>query len=74
MAKGELAAILGKEGDGYVALCPESDVATLGKRIEEALADVREAVERFLECADPAEIQGCLRSEIITIRFEAVGG
>jgi predicted RNase H-like HicB family nuclease len=49
-------AILEKEGDPYVALCPELDVASQGPTVEEATANLREAVELFLECADPQEI------------------
>jgi predicted RNase H-like HicB family nuclease len=46
-------AILEKEGPLYVALCPELDVASQGATVEEATANLKEAVELFLECADP---------------------
>ncbi len=49
-------AILEKEGDLYVALCPELDAASQGNSPEEATANLREAVELFLECAGPAEV------------------
>lgn len=49
-------AILEKEGDFYVALCPELDVASQGASVEEATANLKEAVELFLKCADPHEI------------------
>ena len=49
-------AILEKEGDLYVALCPELDVASQGGSVEEATANLKEAVELFLECADPREL------------------
>ena len=39
----------GKEGDLYVALCPEFDVASQGATVEEATANLKEAVEFFLE-------------------------
>jgi len=52
-----LTAVLEREGDGYVSLCPELDVASQGTTVEEALANLREAVELFLECADAAEIK-----------------
>ena len=45
------------EGDGYVSLCPELDVASQGETVEEALANLKEAVELFLESADPKEVQ-----------------
>lgn len=49
-------AIIEKEGDGYVALCPELDVASQGGSVEEATANLKEAVDLFLECADPEEV------------------
>ena len=50
-----LTAILEREGDGFVALCPELDIASQGKSLEEAKVNLREAVELFLECADEKE-------------------
>ena len=67
-------AILEKEGDLYVALCPELDVASQGKTVEEATANLKEAVELFLECADPAEIAEREHGEVFVTRFEAVHG
>ena len=40
----ELTAIIEREGDGYVALCPEFDVASQGDSIEEARANLIEAL------------------------------
>ena len=37
-------AVLEKEGDLYVALCPELDVASQGATVEEAIANLQEAV------------------------------
>jgi predicted RNase H-like HicB family nuclease len=67
-------AILEKEGSLYVALCPELDVASQGATVEEATANLREAVELFLECADPEEISQRQRGEVFVTRFEAVHG
>jgi len=50
-------AILEREGAGYVALCPELDVVSQGDTIEEAKANLQEAVEMFLETASPEEIK-----------------
>ena len=52
----ELTALIEREGDGYVALCPEFDVASQGDSIEEARKNLTEAVRLFLETADPTEI------------------
>ena len=40
----------------YAALCPELEVASQGATVEEATANLREAIELFLECADAEEI------------------
>lgn len=67
-------AILEKEGDQFVALCPELDVASQGATVEEATANLKEAVELFLECADAEEINERLHSEIFVTRFETTNG
>jgi predicted RNase H-like HicB family nuclease len=67
-------AILEKEGDGFAALCPELDVASQGATVEEATANLKEAVELFLECADPLEVKRRLHTEVFVTRFEAVHG
>jgi predicted RNase H-like HicB family nuclease len=54
----QLTAIIEREGDGYVSLCPELDIASQGDSIELARANLQEAVELFLEAADPSEIEG----------------
>lgn len=51
-----LTAVLTREGDGFVALCPELDIASQGDSVEAAKANLREAVELFYECAAPSEI------------------
>ena len=67
-------AIVEREGDGFVSLCPELDVASQGKTVEDAVANLKEAVELFLECADPTEVVRRERSEVFVTRFEAVHG
>lgn len=74
MANRSFTAVLEREGDLYVALCPELDVASQGATIEEATANLKEAVELFLETADPSEISERLRGEVYVTRFEAVRG
>ena len=66
-----LTAVLEREGDGFVSLCPELDVASQGRTVEEALANLKEAVELFLECAAPEEVQQRYKSELFVTRFEA---
>lgn len=48
----ELSAVVRREGRLYVALCPEFDVASQGKSFEEALANLKEALELYLEDED----------------------
>ena len=51
----KLAAIIEREGDGFVSLCPELDVASQGDTVEEALSNLQEALELFFETASPEE-------------------
>lgn len=74
LRKTTFTAILEREGEGYVALCPELDVASQGASVEEATENLKEAVALFLECADPAEIEERLRGEIFVTRFEVTHG
>ena len=64
-------AIVEKEGNGFVSLCPELDVASQGDTVEEATANLREAVSLFLECASKQEISERLHDEVFVTRFEA---
>ena len=49
--------------DVYVALCLELDIASQGSSVEEAKANLREAVELFLESASPSELERRLPSQ-----------
>jgi predicted RNase H-like HicB family nuclease len=66
----QVTAVIEREGDGYVALCPELEVASQGDSIEEARQNLVEAVELFLETADPSEIQQRLHAEVYVTRIE----
>ncbi len=70
----QLTAIIEREGDGYVALCPEYDIASQGDTIEEARANLREALELFFETASPEEVQTRLRAEVYVTQVEVVVG
>ena len=61
--KQSLTAVLIREDGGFVALCPEVDVASQGDSAEEAKHNLREAVELFFECASEEEISARLSSE-----------
>jgi predicted RNase H-like HicB family nuclease len=44
-----LTAIIEGENDGFVALCPELDLASEGESVEDARANLIEALTRFLK-------------------------
>lgn len=68
----ELTAIIEREGAGYVALCPEVDVASQGNTIEEARTNLQEALELFFETASDSEIARRLRSEVYVTRVQVL--
>jgi predicted RNase H-like HicB family nuclease len=51
-----LTATIWREDDGYVSLCPELDIASQGDTVEEARANLQEAVDLFFEAADASEV------------------
>ena len=57
-----------------MALCPELDVASQGTTVEEATANLKEAVELFLESASPEEIKQRQHTDVFVTRFEAAHG
>jgi len=44
-----LSAVVHREGTWFVGWCPELDIASQGRSVEEALANLREALELRLE-------------------------
>ena len=72
MSKCSLTAFITREGEGFVSLCPELDIASQGDTVEEASSNLQEAVELFFECADSAEVSRRLKGEVYISRFEAV--
>jgi len=59
----QLTAIIERDDDWYVATCPEIDVVSQGKTIEDARSNLLEAVEGFFEVASPSEIRRRLKKE-----------
>jgi predicted RNase H-like HicB family nuclease len=57
-------AIIERDEDWYVALCPELDIASQGTSVEEARGNLIEAIELFFEVASPSEIKERTRSEV----------
>jgi len=69
-----LTAIIEREGDGYVALCPELDMASQGDSIEEARDNLREALELFFETASRDEVDRRLTGEVSVTHLEVTSG
>ena len=69
-----LTAIIQAEPPGFVALCPDIDVASQGDTIEQALANLREAVELFFECASAEEISARQGGEVYITQIEVSVG
>lgn len=68
-------AIIERDDDGYVALCPELDIASQGDTVEQARDNLVEGFALFFETASPEEVKRRLRSEFIVTRVEStVGG
>jgi predicted RNase H-like HicB family nuclease len=69
-----MTAIIEREDDGFVALCPELDIASQGSTVEEARANLVEALTMFFETASPSEITQRLRSEVFVTQVEVLVG
>jgi predicted RNase H-like HicB family nuclease len=69
-----LTAIIEREGNGYVSLCPELDIASQGDSIEQARDNLKEALELFFETASQEEIKQRLHGEIYLTQVEVAVG
>ncbi len=70
----QLTVIIEREEDGYVALCPEVDIASQGTSVSDARANLQEALELFFATASPQEIGGRLRAEVYVTQLEVAIG
>lgn len=70
----QLTAIIEREGDSYVSLCPEFDIASQGDTIEEARKNLQEALELFFETASPSEIRARFHEEVYVTQVEVAIG
>ncbi len=64
----KLTALIEREGDGYVSLCPELDVASHGKTIEEARDNLREALELFWSRLHPPKSSNVCETKCSSLR------
>ena len=65
-----LTAIIEREGDAFVALCPEFDIASEGSSIEAARANLAEALALFFETADQTEIARRFHGDVFVTQVE----
>lgn len=65
-----LTATILREGNGFVSICSDLDIASQGDTVESAKANLREAVELFFETAHPNEISERLNSEVFVTALE----
>lgn len=70
----QLTAVIEREDEGYVALCPELDIASQGDTVESAKKNLIEALELFFQSADPSEVSRRLHSEVFVTRVEVPVG
>ena len=70
----QLTAIVEREGDGYVALCPEVDVASQGDSVAEARDNLEEALTLFFKTASSEETGRRLHNEVYVTRIEVPVG
>lgn len=74
MIRKQFTAIIEREDNGYVSLCPELDIASQGDTIEAARDNLREAVELFFEAASEQEIRERMHEEVYITRLEIAIG
>lgn len=74
MTSHHFTAIIQRESDGYVALCPELDIASQGGAVEEVRSNLTEAVQLFMETASPSEIAERMHGETYVTKLEVAVG
>lgn len=63
--------VIEKDDEGYYAFCPELEgCQSQGDSFEEVLANIKEAIELYLETLPEEEIKSSLSKEILTTSLE----
>jgi predicted RNase H-like HicB family nuclease len=66
-----LTAIIEQDSDGAFAYCPElKGCHSQGNTVEEALVNLREAAELYLETLQPEELRGLTRKTVLSTSLE----
>lgn len=63
--------VVWREGDTYVAWCPDLDIASQGKSVEEALNGLKEAIELYFEDEDAVMPKEKPTAILTTVSVEA---
>ncbi len=66
----QLTAVIEREGEGYVALCPQLDIASQGETVALARDNLKEALELFFETASSEEVSRRLHGEVYVMQVE----
>ena len=67
----KVSVIIEKDEHGYYAYCPELEgCQTQGDSLEEAIDNIKEAIELYLETMSDDEIKEALSKEILTTTVE----
>ena len=74
MSQVKLTAIIQREDDGFVSICPELDIASQGDSRDEARANLLDAVHGFFEVASKSEIEQRLGQERYVEQLEVTFG
>jgi predicted RNase H-like HicB family nuclease len=69
MSMQQFTAVIERDQDWYVALCPELDIASQGRSVEEARRNLIEAIELFFETASPSEIRERTNPEVFVTQI-----
>jgi predicted RNase H-like HicB family nuclease len=65
--------VIEKDEHGYYAYCPELEgCQTQGDTFEEVMANIKEAIELYIETMSPEEIKESLSKEILTTSLEVM--
>ena len=69
----KVSVVVERDEYGYYAYCPELEGChTQGETLEEVMANIREAVELYLETLSEEEKKALLSKEILTTTVEVV--
>lgn len=63
----QFTALIEREGNQCVALCPELDIASQGDTVEQARKNLHEALELFFETASGQEIEERLHNNLFNL-------